>query len=276
MTKIFAAIRAANADAVNTLSSLTFWLIIAGVTAICFLSGPFGTIDALPWGIRLVYWAMQVITAGIAGVWTHFLIRTQGWTGFTLLLSVSLAFGVVVFVIVVLFSLALLEPIGKYPGALDLLLYSFPSASLIFLLLALIVPVGAMTDAIDEAEMPTRPKLFDRLKKHRTAGHILSLSAQDHYVEVFTDAGAELCLIRLADAIVELAPEQGFQIHRSHWVALSAITSLDTNGSSAEVTLSDGRTLPVSQSRLSDLRKLLSTAHLTCAPSVSPCPTNEG
>ena len=259
MTKVLAAIRAANADAANTLLSLTFWLIITGVTTICFLSGPFGTIDTLPWGIRLVYWAMQVSAAGIAGVWAHSLISTQGWTSLISLLSVSLAFGVVVFVIVVLFSLALLDPIGKYPGALDLLLYSLPSASLIFLLLALIVPVRAMTDAMDEAEMPTRPKLLDRLKKHRTAGHILSLSAQDHYVEVVTDAGAELCLIRLADAIAEAEPETGLKIHRSHWVARSAIDALESSGGSTRVKLKDGRTLPVSLSRLSELREFLST-----------------
>ena len=44
---------------------------------------------------------------------------------------------------------------------------------------------------------------------------ILSLSAQDHYVEVTTDLGKELCFMRLEDAILEVAPEKGFRTHKS-------------------------------------------------------------
>lgn len=263
MTKILTAIRVANADMAGTLFGLTFWLIIVGAAAICFLSGPFGTLDVLPWGIRLVYWALQVTVAGVAGLWTHSLIKTQRWTDLTSLIGVSLAFGFVVFGLVIVFSLALLEPIGKYPGSFDLLLYSVPSASLIFLLLALINPPQAEADAKDETEKPSWPQLLDRLKKHRAARHVLSLSAQDHYVEVVTDTGAELCLIRLADAIAEVEPEPGFRIHRSHWVSARAIVSLEANGNGAEVKLSDGRTLPVSQSRLGDLRRFLSTERVS-------------
>lgn len=263
MNRLIAAIRTANEDMTGTLFSLTFWLIIAGASVICFLSGPFGTIDTLPPGIRLVYWALQITVAGIAGLWTHSLIRTQGWTGLRTLLPVSLAFGFVVVAIVLLFSLALLKPVGKFPGVLELLLYSLPSASLIFLLLALVIPSRESIAVGSEVEEPVRPKLFDRLKKHGTAQQILSLSAQDHYVEVVTDKGAELCLIRLADAINETVPEQGFQIHRSHWVAANAVTSLEAGRGSAEVRLSDGRTLPVSQSRLRDLQAFLSNARVT-------------
>ncbi len=256
---ILAAIKAANADMTSTLFGPTFWLIIFSVTVICFLSGPFGTLNVLPWGIRLIYWAVQVSIAGVIGLWTHSLIRTQGWTGATPLFGVSLAFGFVVFGLVVLSSLALLEPIGKYPGHLDLLLYSVPSASLIFLVLVLINPVQSPTDAPGGLETPTRPRLLNRLKRNNTARHILSLSAQDHYVEIVTNTGSELCLIRLADAINEAEPEPGIRIHRSHWVSKTAIGSLEAGGTSARIKLKDGRTLPVSQSRLSELREFLST-----------------
>jgi len=258
--RILAAITAANADMAGTLIGPKFWLIVFFVTAVCFLSGPFGTLDALPWGIRLIYWALQVSVTGLAGSWVHSLIRTQGWTHIAPLLAISFAFGLAVFGFVVLLSLSLLGPIGRYPGSRELMLYSVPSASLIFLMLALTIRTQAPVDAL---ERPPRPRLLDRLKQHHTAGQILSLSAQDHYVEVVTDTGSELCLIRLVDAIAEVDPEPGFKIHRSHWVAAKAIVSLEVNGSGAQIKLSDGRALPVSRSRLGELRRFLSTASMT-------------
>ena len=251
------AIRAATADMVETLRGPTFWLIIAGVAAICFISGPFGTLDLLPWGIRLVYWTLQVSVPGIVGLWTHSLIRTQGWTGFPTLLLISVIFGFVIFALVVLFSLALLAPIGKYPGHLDLLLYSVPSAALIFMLLGIIDPRKVYSEAAEATGTNLRPKLLDRPKEHGDATQVWSLSAQDHYVEVVTDTGAELCLIRLADAIAEASPQDGIQIHRSHWVARAVIDALETGGKANHVRLKDGRMLAVSQARLAGLRRYL-------------------
>ena len=45
-------------------------------------------------------------------------------------------------------------------------------------------------------------------------------------MEVVTDKGTELILLRFADALNELGNVDGFQIHRSHWVARSAIKDI--------------------------------------------------
>ncbi len=251
------AIRAANTDTLSILARPKFWLIIVSVTAICFLSGPFGTLNGLPVGVRLIYWALQVVLGGMAGLWCHALIRTQGWTALKPTILVSLLFGVAVAGLVILVSLALLEPIGRFPGYLDLVFYSFPSAFIIFLVLALVSPWQKPSLAPTAPVQTNRPKLLDRLKKHIGAEQVLSLSAQDHYVEVVTENGPELCLIRLADAIAEVHPVQGIQLHRSHWVAKSAIETLEASGAVANVLLKDGRKLAVSKSRLADLKAFL-------------------
>lgn len=252
---ILNAVRSATGDMLGKLGP-TFWLILASITLICFLSGPFGTFDVLPSGIRLIYWALQVGTTGLAGLWLQSLIRTQGWTSFGQLSCVSLLFGFAVFGLVVLFSMALLGPIGKYPGHLSLFINSYPTATLIFLVLALLNKDPAVETSVETSQ---RPKLFDRLTDHQSAQHLVSLSAQDHYVEVHTDAGSELCLIRLADAIAEAEPQQGIQIHRSHWVARSAFDKLEPDGAATLARLKDGRTLTISQSRLSKVRKYLAS-----------------
>jgi len=95
----------------------------------------------------------------------------------------------------------------------------------------------------------------------RELGHeLVSLSKQDHYLEVTTAAGRELILHRIADAAAELHDYPGLRIHRSHWAALSAMTGLERDGSSYRVVLSDGRRLPVSRPYLPEVRKALAGA----------------
>ena len=83
---------------------------------------------------------------------------------------------------------------------------------------------------------------------------IIRLSASDHYVEVYTRQGHALVLLRFSDALAELDGADGLQIHRSHWVARSAIHRLVAKGRNLFVELDDGTTLPVSRSRFAQIR----------------------
>ena len=237
--------------AVKSLRGSSFWIIAFGVIVVCFLSGPFGTFEALPNGFRLIYWTLIVLSTGLLSLWASALIRTQKWIAISRIALVGVVFGLVVSGLVILLSLLLLPPIRRYPGHIELLMYSFPSATVIFVLS---VFLSLSISKADEGKKKVRPALFDRLKKYPKAKKLLSLSAQDHYVEITTELGSELCLIRLNDAISEAAPEEGSQVHRSHWVAKSAIEELEIKGSRGLVRLVDGRTLNVSQSRLADFR----------------------
>lgn len=240
--------------AAYSLRNSTFWMINSGVVAVCFLSGPFGTLEALPSGFRLIYWGLIVLTTSILALWLHTLLRITERATVPIIVTVSIIFGLLVAGVVLLLSLSLLQPIDRYPGNIELLSYSFPSAALIFLLSALVMRTA--TEPKDTHAVK-RPALLQRLEKFPHAKRVLSLSAQDHYVEVTTDIGTELCLLRLNDAIVEVEPEEGFQIHRSHWVAKSAVEKLENKGGISQVKLADGRTLNVSQSRFADFKEFL-------------------
>ena len=87
------------------------------------------------------------------------------------------------------------------------------------------------------------PTFENRLSKHQSA-QLWAISAEDHYLNVQTDQGSELILMRLSDALGELSHRDGVQIHRSHWVARAAIA----NSSASSVTLHNGKTLPISRS----------------------------
>lgn len=240
--------------AISSLQSSVFWIINLVVVVICFLSGPFGTLEALPAGFRLIYWGAIVLTTSILALWIHTLIRTQNWFAFSKISFVSVVFGLLVSAIVIIISLSLLLPIERYPGHVELFSYSFPTATVTFLFSIFIV--RSLSNAEKEI-VQERPAIFKRLEKYSHAQKIISLSAQDHYVEVTTNLGSELCLLRLSDAIAEIEPENGFQIHRSHWVAKSAVVKLEAQGAAGQVELTDGRRLSVSQSQFTKFKQYL-------------------
>lgn len=97
--------------------------------------------------------------------------------------------------------------------------------------------------------VPARTQLHDRLSGG-AAADIISLSMRDHYVEITSDRGSELVLMRLADAMKELSGLPGQRIHRSHWVAEAHMRGLEKRGKKHVLRLSNGTELPVSASYL--------------------------
>lgn len=83
---------------------------------------------------------------------------------------------------------------------------------------------------------------------------LLALEAEDHYLRIHTDRGAELVLMRLRDAIAELGEGLGMQVHRSFWVARAAVVEATVRSQAAQLRLSDGTVVPVSRTALPRLK----------------------
>ncbi|MFT4090317.1 MAG: LytTR family DNA-binding domain-containing protein [Asticcacaulis sp.] len=76
---------------------------------------------------------------------------------------------------------------------------------------------------------------------------IYAVSAEDHYLRVYTAAGQTLILMRLYDGIKELEGIAGTQTHRSWWVALSAVRDIEKKDGKVCLVLADGTRAPVSR-----------------------------
>ncbi len=76
---------------------------------------------------------------------------------------------------------------------------------------------------------------------------VIALSAEDHYVRVYTRLGDDLVLYRFSDAVREMPDGSGLQVHRSHWVNLDAITNFEAMDRSHLLTINDTISIPVSQ-----------------------------
>lgn len=97
------------------------------------------------------------------------------------------------------------------------------------------------------AEPPAHATFLRRLPP-QLGSDLISLSSQDHYVEVTTENGRELIHMRLSDALHELRDFPGQQIHRSHWIAARAFRGLSRENGKLMAHLSDDRRLVVSRS----------------------------
>jgi len=91
---------------------------------------------------------------------------------------------------------------------------------------------------------PARFALMERVRPERR-GTLLALKAEGHYLQVYTDAGSDLILYRLSDALLEVGADDGAQVHRSWWVAANALSPQRHRD---KLVLANGIEVPVSRS----------------------------
>jgi hypothetical protein len=86
------------------------------------------------------------------------------------------------------------------------------------------------------------------------SGPILALQSEDHYVRVHGENTSELIHIRLRDAIAEMVGVDGYQVHRSWWIARDAVASAEPSGRSWAITLKNGAIAPVARDSVERLQ----------------------
>ena len=84
-----------------------------------------------------------------------------------------------------------------------------------------------------------RPALLDRLPPG-FGPDIVALGMEDHYLRVHGAYGSELILLRMRDAVQEVAPLAGAQVHRSWWVARGAVRETHREGRGLRLVLTGG------------------------------------
>ena len=226
----------------------TFWIGFACVMAVLAVSAPFDSGEEFTILGRVVYWTgLSVATFFPALVIIRSLsrwINNRGLNSFGSSLLAGAVAGVPIGIIVFLINSNIAgNDDGEIEDFFRLIGLCTPIAvavaGLQFLLLGL-DDQRAQTSAPDAS-----PVLMARMSKH-LRGRVLTLQSQDHYVEVVTDRGRELLLMRLTDAIAEVR-EEGMRVHRSWWVARAEVADLCKAEGRHELVLRDGRRVPVSR-----------------------------
>ena len=110
-------------------------------------------------------------------------------------------------------------------------------------------PLGA-AEASD-----ARATFLERLPVKYRGASLWAISSEDHYLRIHTSRGEELILMRLADAMRELAGAGGLQVHRSWWVATDGVADTRREGGKLFLVLKSGKEAPVSRTFLSAVKE---------------------
>jgi DNA-binding LytR/AlgR family response regulator len=235
------------------------WVIGLGV--VLGVIGPFGLYETAGLGTRLLYFViigsltwLQVIgcAAGLASLETF-----ERWS--------------------IVGRMALAGVLASVPSALEIIVvhswlvrplslaaapYIFPQTA--FLTVVISVAMGlfferrlhAAADA-ERARVASAPEAhrqgaapldFFRRVPPALGRDLLALEMEDHYLRIHTVLGSDLILLRLRDALGELGPERGRQVHRSWWVSNGAVSSAERDGARTLLILHNGLKVPVSKS----------------------------
>ncbi|MEO0682452.1 MAG: LytTR family DNA-binding domain-containing protein [Pseudomonadota bacterium] len=213
------------------------------------LAGPFATVERLGAPLSVLYWLLAVALAWVIAA-AHVAVLCQlmppRWSApLRAALGAALA-GPAIMAAIGALNLAVFgQAYTMIDGRWGLALFAGLSAAV-----ALLARLIGGAPAFPPPPPPDRrdPALLRRLPPAKR-GRLIRLSMHDHYVEVVTDQGSELLLLRLSDAMQEAAPEEGLQIHRSHWVARAAVQDVRREGGRVALRLSDGSETPVSRAR---------------------------
>ncbi len=270
-----------------TASSLRFWAGLAAVVLVLAVAAPFDTAAHFTFPTLLVYWGVMAVCTFFVALTTCVAIRSWFSQLGLPALPGSVAGGAVAGFPVTLFVVAFnrvffdIDPIADH--GLGRFFIQCTLITIAVFTIFQLVESGAngsarhdgnsnpedsphendvSVGAVDATALPVTQTAIPRTPLHqRLPGNlgddIVSLQAQDHYVDVTTTAGHELILMRLVDAERELQALPGLRVHRSWWVAQSHITAVKREGNRVQLLLDTGAVVPVSRSRLSALRKVL-------------------
>lgn len=221
------------------------------------LAGPFGSFESIAVVPRLLYWVATVFLTYGVGFGSSMLADNlwgKGRPFLFRLIIMSIPAGLGATLIVTLLNLVTFGTDGfSWSGALILLGQCFAVAIGVE---AVVLLTNRRSDmAAVEIVDDSPPPILDRVPPQQR-GALIALVVQDHYVDIVTERGKALVLMRLADAMRETGSVAGLQVHRSHWVARAAVVRTHRRDGKVLLELTNGMWLPVSRSYLPALKAM--------------------
>lgn len=248
--------------------SLAIALAAAGVLTFV---GAMGTSQA-PLTYRMGYWAAVILPGSVLGFAMQTLVDAWGgfagrrWTEIAVVaLLVSLPHSFVVIVATALFfGIGVITPIVVLNFWLAVFVVALVLTAINHLAAVdereaasappkhpqppLAEPAPTLAPDPDPSPLPAMPlPLAERMPPALRGARLIALEAEDHYLRFHTDRGSDLVLMRMGDACALLPDTIGARVHRSWWVARTAVTGRAMQGGKMELALLSGLVAPVSR-----------------------------
>lgn len=240
---------------------------IAGIAVVMAVTGPFGSYGSAGLSVRLAYFSvvglliwLQVL--GFAALLTHF-EATARWSIVARMTVAGLLAAVPgTFEIIVLHGwLIQPTPFSAAPAI-------YPQVAFLAVIVSVLIGLfmerrlhaaadseRARVASISPAAPESVPADFFRRVPPALGRDLLALEMEDHYLRIHTALGSDLILLRLRDALSELGPSRGRQVHRSWWVAEGAVSSIEHDARRPILVLRNGLRVPVSKTYRDQVRQ---------------------
>jgi hypothetical protein len=247
-------------------------IIAAGIVLAAI--GPYGSFEIGSFALRLSYW-LPAALGGYAIVRPFVLMAERAHRRLNLPMPLALGLAVMVSAVPGSFFILWLngnrDHLPPFEGWFQLYLQVALIGAVITLVFWLIdrsspsrppeappapveqAPASTRGPAADEALSAPAPFLA-RLPAHLRDG-LIALEMEDHYVRAHCRGGSALILMRLRDAVTELAGIEGMQVHRSWWVARAAVVKAERDGRNLSLLLVQGLQVPVARTNIPALRE---------------------
>jgi len=228
--------------------------------------GPFGTYADLTVGMRYAYWVGLVLVG-----YLDILVAAHAIAAFAPRLGTGWSLAWITFTSALPTSLAVawVESLVRLSHPVPLSVFPRVYGSVAVVQLAMLLFLTRFRPPAETlllrrrrpeaqpapvADTPAPANTFSRRIPSHLGGELLALGAEDHYLRVVTPLGSDLILMRLSDALGELGPDAGLQVHRSWWVAKDAVREVRRDGARTVLVLCNGLEVPVSRTYLAAVR----------------------
>jgi hypothetical protein len=221
--------------------SLAVAATLAGFVSV---SGAFGT-GAITPGLRLVVLESAALAVVLAELGFSLALDRAHWPRS----RPALRFGAISLAVTsvgVLFCWGLAVVMEGAARAPEILRF-IPPATISFLAVVAIGWLAKRPATASQRPSAAEPEFMARLPVRLRGATLLAVQGEDHYVRVHTADGQHMLLMRLGEALDQLAALDGAQTHRSWWVARPAVTNVKRAHGRAALTLANGVQAPVSR-----------------------------
>lgn len=235
------------------------WASAVALGLLMAVLGPYGTYGRAELWERLLYWPGLMLVAFLlyrpAVDWAEAAARRRkqpplaGWAAAVLTVSVPMTL-----VVWVASFRHTPQPWPNWQLFLDLYPNVLTACGALTALLKLVRRATPSGRASRPAQRSDAERFLDRLPAH-LGRDLLALEMEDHYVRAHTARGSTLVLMRMRDAADALAGLDGVRVHRSWWVARSALSGAEREGRSVRLVLRNGLKVPVPRERAPELRR---------------------
>ena len=153
----------------------------------------------------------------------------------------------------ILVGYATLQVGYQFPLSLPVFVYILPQ---VFILGIIIDSMMRFIYQLEDVKIKDKPgQTFINRLPHKLGDKLICFTMEDHYIQVYTELGNHMMLMRMKDALIELEDFDGMQVHRSYWVANKAVSGTRKESRKNILIMSNDMEVPVSRKYLSKAKE---------------------